>query len=153
VLSGIFVLLVLYLMALYLGLEMLRNLLSTLAPYSAFAVIVMFQSEIRRALARLGRHSWSPWGSRLQRREFIEEILLALDYLSSKKIGALIVLEREHSHARAFCSEKPSAPRRRAVLPVPRCCPASILIRSACSDCRERRAGGSTITTSTSCSN
>jgi len=95
VLSGIFVLLVLYLSAVYLGLEMLRNLLSTLAPYSAFAVIVMFQSEIRRALARLGRQSWMPWGSRLQRREFAEEILLALEYLSSKKTGALIVLERD----------------------------------------------------------
>ncbi len=95
VLSGIFVLLVLYLTSLYLGLEMLRNLLSTLAPYSAFAVIVMFQSEIRRALARLGRHNWIPWGSRLQRREFAEEILLALEYLSSRKTGALIVLERD----------------------------------------------------------
>ena len=95
VLSGIFVLLVLYLASLYLGLEMLRNLLSTLAPYSAFAVIVMFQSEIRRALARLGRHNWIPWGSRLQRREFAEEILLALEYLSSRKTGALIVLERD----------------------------------------------------------
>ena len=95
VLSGIFVLLVLYLFSLYLGLEMLRNLLSTLAPYSAFAVIVMFQSEIRRALARLGRRDWMPWGSRLQRREFAEEILLAVDYLSSRKTGALIVLERD----------------------------------------------------------
>ena len=95
VLSGIFVLLVLYLTSLYLGLEMLRNMLSTLAPYSAFAVIVMFQSEIRRALARLGRHNWIPWGSRLQRREFAEEILLALEYLASRKTGALIVLERD----------------------------------------------------------
>jgi len=95
VLAGIFVLLVLYLTSLYLGLEMLRSLLSTLAPYSAFAVIVMFQSEIRRALARLGRHSWLPWGGRLQRREFAEEILLAIEYLSSRKTGALIVLERD----------------------------------------------------------
>lgn len=95
VLAGIFVLLVLYLTSLYLGLEMLRSLLSTVAPYSAFAVIVMFQSEIRRALARLGRHSWLPWGGRLQRREFAEEILLAIEYLSSRKTGALIVLERD----------------------------------------------------------
>jgi len=95
VLAGIFVLLVLYLTSLYLGLEMLRSLLSTLAPYSAFAVIVMFQSEIRRALARLGRHSWLPWGGRLQRREFAEEILLAIEYLSARKTGALIVLERD----------------------------------------------------------
>lgn len=95
VLAGIFVLLVLYLVSVNLGLEMLRGLLSTLAPYTAFAVIVMFQSEIRRALARLGRHRWLQWSSNLQRRDFAEEILLAMEYLSSKKTGALIVLERD----------------------------------------------------------
>lgn len=95
VLSGILVLLGIYLVALYARLEMLRSLLSTLAPYTAFAVIVMFQSEIRRALARLGRQSWIPWGARIERREFVEEILLAVEYMAQRKIGALIVLERD----------------------------------------------------------
>ena len=55
ILTGICVLVVLYLAAARLHLELLRAVLSGLAPYSAIAVIVMFQSEIRRLLARIGR--------------------------------------------------------------------------------------------------
>lgn len=61
--------------------------------YLPFAVIVIFQAEIRRALARMGgnplvaifgrRHSAIPFG----------EIVSACDALAAKHIGALIVLE------------------------------------------------------------
>src|SRR5579862_3114600 len=53
--GGISVLLAVYFAALYLHLELLRTVLATLAPYSAIALIVIFQSDIRRMLARLGR--------------------------------------------------------------------------------------------------
>jgi diadenylate cyclase len=95
ILYGVFILIGIYLGSLYAGLEMLPTLLATLAPYTAFALIVMFQSEIRRMLARMGRRGWMGLGTRLKRREFIEEILLALDQLSRTKTGALIVLERD----------------------------------------------------------
>ncbi|MBK5291036.1 MAG: TIGR00159 family protein [Acidobacteriia bacterium] len=95
ILSGVFVLIGIYLASLYAGLEMLPTLLATIAPYTAFALIVMFQSEIRRMLARIGKRGWMGWGNRLKRREFIEEILLALDQLSRTRTGALIVLERD----------------------------------------------------------
>jgi diadenylate cyclase len=95
VLTGVIILAAVYLAALYGGLAMLPALLETLAPYTAFALVVMFQSEIRRMLARIGRQGWMGWGNRLKRREFIEEILLALDQLSHTKTGALIVLERD----------------------------------------------------------
>jgi diadenylate cyclase len=55
----------------------------------------MFQSEIRRMLARIGRRNWMTLGNRLKRREFIEEILQALDHMSRSCTGALIVLERD----------------------------------------------------------
>lgn len=93
-LGGLAVLAAVYLAALALKMELLRSLMATLAPYSAFALIVMFQSEIRRLLARLGRHRIG-FGTRLQRRETLEEILLALQQLSQQSIGALIVVERE----------------------------------------------------------
>ncbi|MBM3811220.1 MAG: TIGR00159 family protein [Acidimicrobiia bacterium] len=95
ILSGVFVLIAIYLASLYAGLEMLPTLMATLAPYTAFALIVLFQSEIRRMLARMGRRNWMGLGTRLKRREFIEEILLALDQLSRTRTGALIVLERD----------------------------------------------------------
>src|SRR5581483_6077737 len=73
---------------------LLRNLLATLAPYTGFALIVMFQSELRRMLARIGRRPFAGF-TQLERREVADEILLALAQLSQQKIGALIVVERK----------------------------------------------------------
>ena len=58
ILTGLLVLLGVYLVAMYAGLELLRAVLQTMAPYTAFALIVMFQSDIRRLLARIGRRWW-----------------------------------------------------------------------------------------------
>src|SRR5215831_12533052 len=55
ILFGVCILGLMYLVAIWAQLELLRTLLATLAPYTAIALIVMFQSELRRMLARLGR--------------------------------------------------------------------------------------------------
>src|SRR5215210_5028464 len=78
ILAGVLVLVLVYLASVYLKLEMLRTILATLAPYTAFGMIVMFQSEIRRLLARIGQRRTIGFGSRLHRRETVEELLLAL---------------------------------------------------------------------------
>ncbi len=93
VLVGLGVLVALYVGALIANLELLRTVLQTLAPYTALGLILMFQQEIRRMLTRLGRHGWLGLGSRMKRREFVEEILLALEQLSRTRTGALVVLE------------------------------------------------------------
>jgi len=94
ILTGLGFLTVTYLLAIWLQLELLRTILATLAPYTAIALIVMFQSELRRVLARLGRRPF--FGvSQLERREVAQEILLAVTQLSQKHIGALIVVERK----------------------------------------------------------
>jgi diadenylate cyclase len=95
ILGGIFVLLFVYVAAIWLHLELLRSILSNVVPYTAIALIVLFQSEIRRTLARLGRRRWLRFGSSLQRRDSTDEILLALSRLSQQKTGALIVIERD----------------------------------------------------------
>jgi diadenylate cyclase len=95
VLAGMILLGVVYLAASWLGLELLRSSLAALAPYTAFALIVMFQSEIRRVLARLGRGRWIGFRRQVQRRESAEEILLALGQLARHKTGGLIILERD----------------------------------------------------------
>ncbi len=95
VLAGISILVLAYIGSLMANLEMLRTILATMAPYTAVGLIVMFQVEIRRALARIGRRGWFGFGSRLKRREFVEEILLAMEQLSRTQTGALIVLERD----------------------------------------------------------
>jgi diadenylate cyclase len=95
VLAGIGVLLLVYMVAVWAHLELLRSVLATVVPYTAIAVIVLFQAELRRALARIGRRRWLGFGGSLQRRESTDDILLALTRLAQQKIGALIVLERD----------------------------------------------------------
>jgi diadenylate cyclase len=95
ILVGLGILIVVYVASSVLNFELLRSILAYLAPYTAIALVVMFQSELRRVFARLGRRRWLTLGSRLQRREFADEILLALKPLSDSKTGALIVVERD----------------------------------------------------------
>src|SRR5579884_3553673 len=95
VLSGIWVLLVAYLIAVWAHLELLRTVLAAMAPYTAIALIVMFQSELRRMLARIGRSRWLGLGGQLERREVADEIILALQQLVEMKAGALVVIERD----------------------------------------------------------
>src|SRR6202047_5164184 len=92
ILLGIGILVLIYFIAIWAKLEVLRTILATLAPYTAIALIVMFQSELRRMLARLGRRPFLGI-SQLGGREVHQEILLAVAHLSQKKIGALIVLD------------------------------------------------------------
>ena len=95
VLSGMWVLTVVYLIAMYARLELLRSVLAAMAPYTAIALIVMFQSELRRFLARIGRSRWLGLGVQLERREVVDEILLAVEQMAELKCGALIVIEHD----------------------------------------------------------
>lgn len=93
VLGGIGVLALIYGISVYAGLEALRSLLSYLIPYFPIALIILFQSEIRRTLARLGRKRL--FGVGYRRPESLDEILLAMSMMAQDKVGALIVLERD----------------------------------------------------------
>ena len=95
ILTGLWMLAIVYFGSVFLRMDLLRRVLETLAPYTAFAVIVMFQSEIRRLLARIGRSRILGFKSSFERREVTDELVLALQYLSGRKTGALIVLERD----------------------------------------------------------
>jgi diadenylate cyclase len=95
VLTGLWILVVVYLIAVWAKLELLRTVLAALAPYTAIALIVMFQSEIRRLLARIGKSRWLGLGGQLERREMVDEIILAIEQMAEWKTGALIVIERE----------------------------------------------------------
>ena len=69
-------------------------LLSTMLPYFVFLIIVVFQSEIRRALAHFGETAFLSGISRINRTESEEEIILSVEKLASSRTGALIVIER-----------------------------------------------------------
>src|ERR1700756_1349785 len=53
ILSGILTVIVIYNLSMWLRLGLLHSILSYAMPYMAIAVIVLFQSEIRRTLARI----------------------------------------------------------------------------------------------------
>jgi diadenylate cyclase len=95
ILTGLWILGVVYIVSVYAHLELLRTVLAGLAPYTAIALIVMFQSEIRRLLIRIGRSRWLGLGGQLERREMVDEIILALEQMVELRTGALIVVERE----------------------------------------------------------
>lgn len=63
--------------------------------YIVIALIVIFQPEIRRALAKMGETSFLRGFATAEEVKSIEEIVKATVSLANRKIGALIVLERE----------------------------------------------------------
>lgn len=72
-----------------------HSVLGTLLLYIPFAIIVLFQNPIRQALTRAGRNPLAALLPRPRHEVLSEEIALAAASLASKRLGALIVIERE----------------------------------------------------------
>lgn len=64
--------------------------------YSSFIIIliILFQDDIRHVLSRMGRKSFIPGTDNLSSSQLLDEITRAAASLATKRIGALIVLER-----------------------------------------------------------
>jgi diadenylate cyclase len=93
---GILVLAATYLAAQALDLVTLATILGNVLFYLPFAIIVVFQHEIRRILAAVGRTPLLRWTATLSPREvLINDIVLACDTLVARRYGALIVIERD----------------------------------------------------------
>jgi uncharacterized protein (TIGR00159 family) len=94
-LVGVGVLLVFYWATGLTGLDTVHRVVGGILFYVPFAMIVVFQNTIRRALATFGgnlpiRRFYSTQPARI-----VDEIVLAARSLAQRKIGALIVVERE----------------------------------------------------------
>jgi diadenylate cyclase len=70
-------------------------LLEHILPYFVFAIIVIFQPEIRRALTHFGKTPFLSGFSSIKRTDLYEEVVLAATTLAGRRTGALIVLERD----------------------------------------------------------
>ncbi len=95
ILVGFVLLVSVYVASQALGLQLIPYLLSLVFTYGAFALIVIFQPELRAALARLGRTRLFQAFARLEQREVMGEIAEAADRLAKAKIGGIIAIERE----------------------------------------------------------
>jgi diadenylate cyclase len=75
-----------------LHLQVVNWLLGKFFPFSAFAILVIFQPELRRMLSELG--NLPLFHTAREQRENIEVIIQAVERLAEARIGALIALEQ-----------------------------------------------------------
>ncbi len=80
----------------YWHLDMLNWLVRSMFGYVVFGIIVLFQSDIRRALAHFGRAPFFRYLAKTESaEESIEELAVAASMLSSQRVGAIIAIERQ----------------------------------------------------------
>jgi diadenylate cyclase len=92
--AGVAVVAIIFYLARVGELTTLNWLISRLVPYVLFALIVVFQSEIRHVLANVGRRLRFGRGS-VSESDTYDDIVLAANLFSQHQTGALIVIERE----------------------------------------------------------
>jgi uncharacterized protein (TIGR00159 family) len=92
---GALLLVVLYWFSKLFDLETVNWLLRTFMPYLVFGLIVVFQAEIRKVLAHLGKTPLLGAFTAKRGEDVTDEIVLAATSLAAQRTGALIVIERE----------------------------------------------------------
>ncbi len=95
ILLGIFLLAAIYLIAERLELVLIRTMLAYLFQYGAIAALVVFQPELRSALARLGQSRMFRLFTHLEASAVVDELVQAVEQLARSKIGAIIALEND----------------------------------------------------------
>jgi diadenylate cyclase len=96
-LRGIFLLVITWALSTWLNLYTLKWLMNQLFPFGVVTILIIFQPELRRALEQLGRGKLfmrsSPEEQDISHQ--INEVIKSVNYLARRKIGALIVFERD----------------------------------------------------------
>ena len=98
-LKGLFLLLLIVILSNILGLTSLNWLLLTILQNGALVLVILFQPELRKMLERLGRSRLITKNSHKNQEDdgnvIISEIIQTVVDLSSRRVGALIVFERQ----------------------------------------------------------
>ncbi|MGH7457922.1 MAG: diadenylate cyclase CdaA [Longimicrobiaceae bacterium] len=94
-LVGLVLLVGVYFVARMLNLDLLEYLLNNFFQFGVIAALVVFQPELRSALAHLGQNRVLRLFNRLEESQVTEEIVVAARDLSRSRVGAIIALERE----------------------------------------------------------
>lgn len=92
---GVILLAGVYLVATFLNLDLIGTILETLFQYGAIAALIVFQPELRAALARLGQSNMFRVFMKLESREVVDELVDAAEQLSRTRVGAIIAIENE----------------------------------------------------------
>jgi len=92
-LKGTAVMVAIWAVALIFRLDTLTWILNLLVPGLVIGIAIVFQPELRKIFTRLGSREWLRVGSR-QGAPHLETLLAALEQLSTRHMGALIVFPR-----------------------------------------------------------
>lgn len=97
---GLVLVALIYQFSIWAGLNTVQWVLRNAVFYFGFAVIVLFQHEIRAALMHLGNNVRLPFTTSKRKanpfgQEWYDEVVLAATTLASEKVGALLVFERD----------------------------------------------------------
>ena len=92
---GLGVIFLIYVVAEWVGLVTLYNLLSTLLSSIILIVVVVFQNDIRRGLMRVGARAFFGGITREQESRVIDEVVAAATELARHRMGALICFEQD----------------------------------------------------------
>jgi diadenylate cyclase len=92
---GVVLIFAIYQAAKHMGLMTLYTLLDALLTSLVLIVVVIFQQDIRRALQRFGRSPFFASGGVAMEHQVIDDAVRSANSLAQKRIGALIVFERE----------------------------------------------------------
>ncbi len=94
-LIGLVLVAAVYFVARLLNLDLVTKVLENLFQYGAIAALIVFQPELRSALARLGQNRMLRLFNKMEESAVVEELVEASERLSRAKIGAIMVIERE----------------------------------------------------------
>lgn len=92
---GLVFVFVVYQLAKRVGLQTLFTMLDTMLTSIMLIIVVIFQHDIRRALMRFGQRPWFTAARAAMEERVVDEVVKAAAALTAKRIGALIVFERE----------------------------------------------------------
>ena len=95
--QGLVLLALVYFASQRLGLATAYMLLDRFLASLLLVVVVIFQGDIRRALMRVGHRSWFFRWRKNDDTRALEEVALAAMQLATRRIGALVVFERDAS--------------------------------------------------------
>lgn len=94
-LSGLGILAIAYLGSIWAELFTFNWILEKFFSNLFLIVVILFQGEIRRALAHIGSNPFFTGASHVQETHIVEEIAKSAMHLAQQKFGALVVIEKE----------------------------------------------------------
>jgi diadenylate cyclase len=94
-LIGLLVVYGIYFISGQLDIYAIHILLQNVVGFSLVLIFIVFQNDIRRALTQVGTGPLFSQAERVAQGQAVEELVKAITFLASRRVGALIVLQNE----------------------------------------------------------